>query len=184
MSPENRGNSWMCAAAEADLEEQLAVLRARFRTSRTIIAGGSMGGAAALIYASHHPDTVDGVVALCPATDMRELHRDMSSREELIFRHLARSIEVAYGGTPEQVPEEYAYRSPVCQVSRLTMPVVVRHGDADPILSPEHPRRLVAALRAQGTPVIYDEIPGGDHDAPTVRTPWRRYLDFVLSPAP
>ena len=60
------------------------------------------------------------------------------------------------------------------------MPVVIRHGDADSVLPVFHARAMVEALRRQGTLVRYDEIPGGDHDSPTVGTPWREYLDFVL----
>ena len=60
------------------------------------------------------------------------------------------------------------------------MPVVIRHGDADDLLPVWHSRWLVAALRKQDTPVRYDEIAGGGHDSPTVDTPWREYLDFVL----
>ena len=98
-----------------------------------------------------------------------------------MFDTLAGSIVEAYGGTPAEAPEEYTYRSSIEQAPGLRMPVVIRHGDADDLLPVWHSRWLVAALRKQDTPVRYDEIAGGGHDSPTVDTPWREYLDFVLA---
>lgn len=178
VSPDYRGDSWMNAAAEADMVMLISDLRERFSLERTIVTGGSMGGTSALIFAAHHPDMVDGVVAMCPATDMRQLYMDLSSREELFYRHIAKSIAAAYGGTPDQVPTEYDYRSSVKHTDKLTMPVVVRHGDADSIIPVSHAHDLLAKLA--GEKVVYDEISGGDHDSPTVETPWERYLGFVL----
>ncbi|MGC8862138.1 MAG: alpha/beta hydrolase family protein [Armatimonadota bacterium] len=180
VSPEYRGDSWMNAAAEADIRQLITDIRAEFALQCVVLTGASMGGTAALIYASHHPDSVLGVVALCPATDMKALWADLSTRREPLSRLLRRSIEDAYGGTPNQDPAEYSYRSSIEQVRHLTMPVVLRHGDSDDLIPVWHARWLAAALRKQGTPVRYDEIPGGDHDSPTVDTPWREYLDFLL----
>ncbi len=181
LSPEYRGNSWLNAAAEADLHRLVVQTKAEHRVSTVVVTGGSMGGTAALIYASHHPDTVNGVIALCPAVDTRALYEDMITRDELVYRHLARSIRISYGGTPSQTPREYDYRSPIKQATHLTMPVAMLHGDADPIIPVENSRSLAATLRAQGTPVLLEEIPGGDHEAPALDTPWPRYLDFVLA---
>lgn len=181
VSPEYRGDSWMNAAAEADLTGLIEELRQRFEPDCAIITGGSMGGTSALILASHHPETVRGVVALCPATDMQELYHELHSREELLYRHVAKSIVQAYGGTPDERPDDYYYRSSIRHAGELRMPVVIRHGEADPIIAVTHARKMATALREQGTPVIYDEIPGGDHDAPTVSPPWREYLEFALS---
>lgn len=178
VSPQYRGDSWMNAAAEVDMVMLIKSLRERFGIKQVIITGGSMGGTAALILASHHPELFDGVVAMCPATDMRKLYLDLSTREELIYRHIAKSIVEAYGGTPDKIPDEYDFRSSIKLADRLDMPVVIRHGDADEIIPVAHARELVDAL--QGRKVVYDEISGGDHDSPTVNTPWAKYLNFIL----
>jgi len=180
VSPEYRGNSWMNASAEADIAQLIRQIKAEFGLERVVLMGASMGGTAALIYASHRPQSVHGVVALCPAADMKALWTDLSARREPMFQTLTRSIEAAYSGTPDEAPDEYSYRSALDQAASLRMPVVIRHGGSDGLLPVWHSRLLVAALRRQGTPVLYDEIPDGEHDSPTRRTPWRDYLDFVL----
>lgn len=179
VSPEYRGDSWMNEAAEQDTVALIKEIKAQFGIEDVIITGGSMGGTAALILAVHHPELIQGVVALCPATDMRALHNNLRSREELVYKHLAKSICEVYGGTPEENPREYDYRSSILHAENLTMPVVTRHGEADRVIDVSHARSMVEKLRAQGTPVLYDEMPGGDHDAPTVQTPWHDYLEFI-----
>lgn len=180
LAPEYRGNSWMSAPAEADLASLLVELKLANSSSSVILAGTSMGGTAALIFASHHADIIDGVIALCPVTDMKKLYRAMERNEDLMSRHLLRSIVAAYGGTPEQNPAEYTRRSSVRQAARLKMPIVIRHGDADRIVPISHSISLVEKLRMQGTRVRMDVIHGGDHTAPTIDVPWEDYLDFVL----
>jgi predicted esterase len=61
------------------------------------------------------------------------------------------------------------------------MPIILRHGSADGIVHVSHSRKLAEALRERGVAFLYDEIPGGDHAAPSVDTPWEAYLDFVLN---
>lgn len=180
VSPEYRGDSWMNEATETDMKALITSLKERFEASKVIITGGSMGGTSALILASHHNDIINGVIALCPATDMSALYHDLRAREGLIFKHLTNEVAVAYGGTPEEVPQEYYYRSSIKHTECLKMPVVICHGDADRIVPVSHSRAIVDALKTQKSPVLYDEITGGDHNAPTIETPWKKYLDFVL----
>ena len=180
LAPEYRGNSWMGAPAEADLAALLVELKLSHKTSKVILAGTSMGGTSALIFASHHADIIAGVIALCPVTDMKKLYRAMDRNEDLMSRHLVKSIVRSYGGTPDANPGEYVHRSSVRQAARLKMPVVIRHGDADRIVPISHSTSLVEKLRIQGTRVRLDVIEGGDHTAPTIDVPWREYLDFVL----
>ena len=183
VSPEYRGDSWLNAATEADLVKLINHIKEQLGVSKVILTGSSMGATAALVFASHHPELVNGVIALCPATDMRELYRDMKSRKGLLYNAIAKSISLAYGGTPEDIPHEYTFRSSIEHTTNLRMPVVLRHGVDDEILTPDHSRSLVSALKLQGTPVFYDEIPGGNHSSPTICTPWGDYFDFVLDSA-
>jgi acetyl esterase/lipase len=43
------------------------------------------------------------------------------------------------------------------------IPEFVVHGDADPVVSVEGSRAMVAKLKELGAKVIYVEVPGGDH---------------------
>lgn len=67
--PEYRGGSWMGPAAESDLREILRGMRSSGFQGKLLLADGSMGGTSALIFASRFPEEIDGVLALCPATD-------------------------------------------------------------------------------------------------------------------
>lgn len=180
VAPDYRGDSWMNPVVEADIAGLIAFLKGRFGTEVVILTGTSMGGTCCLIFASRHPEMIDGVAALCPGSDMRELYREFMSRDEPFYRAVADSIVKAYGGTPEEVPQVYSDRSSINCVGNLTMPVVVCHGDADEILPVSHSRNLVQALRDLGRPVHYDEVSGGVHMSPAVDTPWEEYLDFAL----
>ncbi len=153
--PEYRGGSWMGPAAEADLAEILRLLRERCRPSRVIVTGGSMGGTSALIFAARCPDLVDGVFALCPATDMTE-----------IFPKFSDAFLSSYGGAPQDIPGVYRERSSRYHADALAkLPVVIVHGSADALLPVHHSRELVRQLRRRNAPVRYIEIEGGDHDA-------------------
>lgn len=183
VAPDYRGDSWMNGTVEADTAGLIEMLKTRFRTETVVLTGTSMGGTCALIFASHHPGMVDGVAALCPASDMRELYEEFMSRTDPFYKSVADSIVKAYGGTPAQVPQEYSYRSSINYLEELTMPVVICHGDADEILPVSHSRNLVQALRELEHPVRFDEISGGVHMSPAVDTPWEDYLDFALGHA-
>jgi pimeloyl-ACP methyl ester carboxylesterase len=56
-------------------QEALAIFRERLGKPRFVIAfGGSAGGAVALLTAEHHPDTVDGAVAMCATMPFGHAH--------------------------------------------------------------------------------------------------------------
>ncbi|MHB9132983.1 MAG: alpha/beta hydrolase family protein [Armatimonadota bacterium] len=160
---EYRGNSWMGPLAEADTRQVIAELREEFQPKRVVLVGGSMGGTSVLIYAALHPEGIDGVVSLCPATDTEAFYHEALTGP---LPELSHAIQASYGGTPEEVPEEYHRRSSRRHADRLTMPLMISHGDADALIPVSHSRALVKRLTDIGAPVQYTEIPGGDHDAP------------------
>lgn len=63
----------------------------------------------------------------------------------------------------------------------LTMPVWIVAGERDDI-SVDASRRLYHILRSAKRPVHYDEIPGGNHNAPLKRTQWSEAVSFLIQP--
>jgi dipeptidyl aminopeptidase/acylaminoacyl peptidase len=156
--PEYRGDSWMNAAAEADITQLAGILRLRAAAPVSILLGGSMGGTSAMIYAARRQGVFDGVLSFCPATDMAELH-------ELSF--LRDNISAAYGGDPRRKAEEYAARSTCLHAESLAQtPLYIVHGDVDAVLPVSQVRRLVEGLKRLHATYQYVEIAGGGHDAP------------------
>ncbi|MBI5726096.1 MAG: alpha/beta fold hydrolase [Planctomycetes bacterium] len=182
--PEYRGNSWMGPAAEADILHIIRSLRKRCCPQKVVLMGGSMGGTSALIFASRHPAKLDAAMALCPATDMAELFRDLAVSENPDLRKLADDWSQSYGGTPEQAPAVYRERSSRYNADKLAgLPLVIVHGSADSVISVRHSRLLVEELKKRYARLLYHEIDGGDHDSPVVKADIAPYLDFLLAQA-
>jgi pimeloyl-ACP methyl ester carboxylesterase len=170
--PNLRGNAWMSPAAAGDLRQLIAWVRERYAMRRVLLVGGSMGGTSVLIYAALHPEEVDGVVAICPAADLPEYWRwaVRNAAQRPILGQIARAIQEQYGSTPDQSPELFTRHSALAQEARLTMPVALAHGTADATIPFEPTRQLAACLEERGR-VHYEEMPGGNHDAPLVNGP-------------
>lgn len=168
--PEYRGGSWMGPAAESDVRQIISDVREKYPASRLILAGGSMGGTSSLIFASRFGDLLDGVIALCPATD-----------PALMYGAFAGQFDISYGGAPDKVPEVFAERRSRDRADALArLPIAIVHGDADVVIPVEHSRVLVERLREKGGRCLYIEMAGGDHDAP-LQIPFRELLEFVAS---
>lgn len=167
VSPDYRApTSWMGPEAEADLVQILAEVRQRHRIGRVIVCGGSMGGTGALTFAALHPDLVDGVCALNGTANLVEYDRFQDA------------IAASFGGTKEEIPEEYRKRSAEFHADALTMPVAFTTGGRDDVVPPASVLRLHATLEALGRKVLLLHRPDGGHD--TDRADTAAALDFVL----
>ena len=145
----------MGPAAEADVADIIKELRARYNPGKVLLTGGSMGGTSALIFAARNAALIDGVYALCPATDTAE-----------IFPSFSDQFLKSYGGSPTEVPEVYRERSSRHYADELSgLPVAIIHGDEDALLPVSHSRILVESLRTQNARLQYVEIEGCGHDA-------------------
>ena len=152
IAPDYRAKtSWMGPKAEADVLQILDEVRRQYRVRHTLVAGGSMGGTAALTFAALHPDRVDGVVALNGTANLVE------------YRGFQAAIAESFGGTKEAIPAEYKQRSAELRSEQLTMPMAATVGGRDRSVPPESVRRLFETLRRQARTVRLIDRPEGGH---------------------
>ena len=131
VSPDYRAKtSWMGPTAEADLLQIITEVKKRHRVNRVFIAGGSMGGTSALIFATLHPELIAGVCALNPTANLVE------------YAGFKDAIDTSYGSA-----EERQKRSPELHAERLTMPVALTTGGKDTTVPPESTLRLAKKLK-------------------------------------
>jgi len=139
VSPDYRAStSWMGPKAEADTVQLIALLRKKYKVRRVYLAGASMGGASALIFAALHPKLLDGVVSENGTANMME------------YDNFQDAIIKSYGGTKKKKPKEYKKRSPELFPKRFTMPVAFTVGGKDTSVPPDSVRRLHKKLVKAG----------------------------------
>lgn len=179
LSPNLRGNAWMSPPAVRDLRALLSWTRGTFAVQAFYFLSGSMGGTSNLIYACLHPQDVAAVAALCPATDIAAYHAWLCGDTGGVKHQIRAAIESAYGGAPEGNPSPYAAHSALANARRLTMPLLLSHGTADPLIPVEQSRRLAETLAGRNN-VTYVEIPNGNHDAPLHHAGMLDWLETLL----
>jgi pimeloyl-ACP methyl ester carboxylesterase len=170
IAPDYRAKtSWMGPKAEADLVQIIGILKERFKNRRVFMCGGSMGGSSVLTFAALHPDLVDGVASFNGTANHVE------------YENYQEAIRESFGGTKEEVPEEYHKRSAEFFPERLTMPVAITAGGKDTAVPPESVLRLAKKLENLGRDVrvVFQEEGGHsttDEDATIA-------LEFVIARA-
>lgn len=170
VSPDYRARtSWMGPQAEADVLQILDELKQRYQVGRIFVAGGSMGGTSALIFASLHPEQIAGVVSLNGTANMLEYERFQDA------------IAASYGGTKQEKPEVYRQRSSELWPERLTMPIAVTTGGRDDVVPPDSVLRLVRRLKEDGRRVLSIHREAGGHQTNYEDT--CAALEFVIAAA-
>lgn len=151
-------------AAAADYVRQLAP-EYNLDLERVITVGHSAGGQLALWLAARHrlppaselaapsPVALQGAVSLAGVVHLRLAWEDQSTRQQ---------VAGFLGGTPDEMPDRYAYGSPA-DLLPLGVPQVLIHGTADQRV----PFALSEAYRdmavAQGDDVHLIPLPGAGH---------------------
>jgi pimeloyl-ACP methyl ester carboxylesterase len=161
ISPDYRAKtSWMGPKAEADVLQIIAEVKKRHRVNRVFIAGGSMGGTSALIFATLHPELIAGVCALNPTANLVE------------YAGFKDAIDASYGS-----PGERHKRSPELHADRLTMPIALTTGGKDTSVPPDSTLRLAKKLKR----VLSIHHDGGGHSTSYDDTV--KAMEFVLQTA-
>ncbi len=159
-----RNTSYMNPPATQDLVDLIAYCREQGMARKVVLLGGSGGASSAMAFAALHPEVIDGVVAMgmCDIFSRLEFARNSSIP---LLQELARVTAQLYGGSPDDRPERYEARSVLAHTEKLTMPIILAMGEADPLIPVAETRKIAEAFK--GNPHFrYIEIPGGGHDAP------------------
>jgi dipeptidyl aminopeptidase/acylaminoacyl peptidase len=107
--------------------------------------GQSHGAAVSLLAAERYP--IKAVVEESGFTDAVDLYNNAVAHQDdpTVKAGLDQAIAVA-GGTPDEVPQEYAIRSPINFVDDMSAAVLLIHGAQDPLIPVNEAYRMYDAL--------------------------------------
>lgn len=168
--PDHRGSSGHGRAftvamrerwGEVDASDVVAILghvheRFDFAPSGTAVVGASAGGLTALGVAAEAAELVAACIASYPVADIHALESGTHRFEAHYNRTLV--------GSPADTERRSRERSPVHRAEALARtPLLLLHGDADPVVPVQQSRQLASAIRAAGGVVEYVEYQGEGH---------------------
>jgi len=129
--------------------------------ARIGIIGWSHGGMITLLSIFRSPAAFRGAAAIVPVTNL--FHR--LARKGIDRQRRAIDPQNRFGGSPSERPEVYKERSPLFQVDRLQIPLLVHVAENDEDVNIDEAMQLVDALRARKPLLaevkIYPNPPGG-----------------------
>jgi dipeptidyl aminopeptidase/acylaminoacyl peptidase len=142
-----------------DVDDTAAIVRHAHdagwaEADRTVVVGGSSGGLTALGVLGLHPGLAAGGVVSYPVTDIG----DLAERSHRFEAHYTVSL---VGPLDDVVT--YRERSPLSYADRIDVPLLVLHGDEDPVVPVDQSARLAQRVRAAGGDVEYHVMPGEGH---------------------
>lgn len=148
---------------ELDVADTAAMLRHAHdagwaRPQRTVLMGASAGGFTVLGVLARHPDLAAAAVVSYPVSDLA----DLAERSHRFERHSTCSL-VGPPGESDEIDRRYRDRSPVWFAPSIRTPLLVFHGDADPVVPVGQSRVLVERIRAAGGVVELCIRPGEGH---------------------
>lgn len=122
--------------------------------NRIAIFGWSYGGYAALMSAETNPELYKAAIAVAPVVDFALWKQEKRNST------VSKIVDDMVGGTG------LSYGSPLKNVDKMTVPVLLVHGDKDVNVEVLHSDKMAEALRNRGKPVEYLRYKGLDHQLP------------------
>ncbi len=159
-----------------DVDDTAAILVESHRRgwstpARTVVIGSSSGGLAVLGVLGLHDGLAAGGAVLYPVTDLTVL-TDESHRFEAHY-------PLRLVGPLDDVAT-YRERSPISYADRIDVPLLVMHGDADPVVPLSSTLDFVDRVRDAGGEIELHVFEGEGHG---FRSPANRRADFELTAA-
>ena len=169
-NPDYRGSGMSQGShegAKGEVDDVIAAID--YLESQGLIAGGRIGlygqshGAAVSALAAERDPRIKAVVAEAGFYDAVGLYDNATASTDPSARILLDQLLPMVGGTPEEVPQEYAVRSALNYVSSMQAATLLIHGEQDPICPVEQARRFRDALSAAGKTVELKLYPDEAH---------------------
>jgi dipeptidyl aminopeptidase/acylaminoacyl peptidase len=124
---------------------------------------GQSHGAAVSVLAGERDPRIKAIVAEAGFYDAVDLYNNAMSSSDPSVKTLMDEFLPMVGGTPEQVPGEYAVRSALNYTDSMEAAVLLIHGELDPICPVDQARRLYDALSSAGKTVEIKLYPNEAH---------------------
>ncbi len=135
--------------------------------SRKATWGGSGGGYMSLVIATEAPDAFEAQVIRAPVSDWRLLANDRfaASGRHWTAGRTPRRERSEFGGSYDEIPEEYDRRSPVNFVEAVEVPQLLLQGLRDAAVPPRQSQVWAERMRdaGKGDLLTYVEYPDEDH---------------------
>jgi acetyl esterase/lipase len=169
------------AAMQDDLADAAgwAVAQGFADPQRIAIVGGSYGGYAALMGPIRHPDLYRGAVSYAGVSDIELMYDIHWSDFSDAWKQYGMPVLI---GDRKADAARLAATSPLQQVARIKVPVLLAHGGIDRRVPIEHSKRFRAAAENAGVKVEWIEYPDEGHGwhAPKNRADfWNRVEAFL-----
>ena len=148
----NGFQSWKTAIGDIDDAGRWLVAQGIAAPGKIAIVGWSYGGYAALQSAVFEPGLYKAVVAVAPVTDLE------MAKSEARYQANYRITENFIGSGPH-----VAEGSPARHADRVTVPVLLFHGDMDTNVGVAESRVMASRLKDAGKHVDFVEFAGLDH---------------------
>jgi len=141
---------------EVDVEDCAAAVRHVLEAGladpdRVAVTGSSAGGFTALLLLAQHPELFAAGVAVSAVADLV----DLAARSHRFERHSTLDLVGDHAA--------HAARSPLTRADGIAAPLLLLHGDADPVVPVDQARALAARLQALGRQVTLHEYEGEGH---------------------
>jgi len=153
--------------AKGEVDDVIAAID--YLESEGLIADGRIGmygqshGAAVSVLAAERDPRIKAVVAEAGFYDAVDLYNKAKASSDPTAQTLMNEFLPMVGGTPEQVPQEYAVRSAINYTDSIQAATLIIHGELDPICPVDQARRLYDAMLAGGKTVEIKIYPNEAH---------------------